>query len=107
MIRAGKNGCSSDVIFYGRKIYHDWDSGIPITELGQKLDKKQWLKNTITDESKLDKVLNLFIDWNLYENGWYIPYKNGYKNEHLWYYLSQMCGYSGHRPKVLAYLISE
>ena len=55
-------------------------------------------------KQKLDKVLKLFTDWQLYENGWYIPYGDGYKNEHLWYYLTQMGNYGSHRPKELEYL---
>ena len=53
MIRAGKNGCASEVVFHGRKIYHDWDSGIPISKLGVKLCKIKWIENKITDETKI------------------------------------------------------
>ncbi len=108
MIRAGRNGCSSEVIFHGRKIYHDWDSGdTHKSELGMKLCTIKWIENNVTDKSKLKEVMDLFSDWQLYENGWYVPYGDGYKNEHLWYYLVQMHGYSGDRPKALVYLSKD
>ena len=104
MIRSARNGCSSEINFHGKKIYHDWDHGIPISSLGIKLCKIKWIENKVTDESKLNKVIHLFIDWELYENGWYIPYGDGYKNKHLFYYLQQMGDYGGHRPEALEYL---
>jgi hypothetical protein len=51
----------------------------------------------------LKAVENLMIDWHLYENGWHVHYENCYKNKHLFYYLQQMGGYGGHRPKELEY----
>jgi len=98
MIRAGKNGCSSEVDFHGKKIYHDWDPGIPISSLGEKLCKIKWIENKVTDKAKLNEVMYLFIDWELYENGWYVPQ---YKNQHLWYYLTQIWR---ERPEALEYL---
>ena len=111
MIRAGRNGCASEVIFYGRKIYHDWDDAAGgdayKSDLGMKLCTIKWIENKVTDKSKLKEVIDLFSDWQLYENGWYVPYGDGYKNEHLWYYLTQNCGYSGNRPKALDYLSKD
>ena len=105
MIRAGKNGCASDVIFYGKKIYHDWDSGnISINSLGQKLDKIQWLKENTTDTTKLYEVTELFADWDLYENGWYVRYNDCCSNVSLWCYLTQIGNSSNYRPKALNYL---
>ena len=103
MLRAAKNGCSSEIRFKGKKVYHDWDRGnIPKSSLGNKLDKTAFLKTKV-GECNLAAVEKLMIDWYLYENGWHVPYGNGYKNEHLFYYLTQMHGYGRHRPKELEY----
>ena len=105
MIRAAKNGCSSEIEFHGKKIYHDWDTATTHkSKLGMKLCKIKWIENNVTDKSKLSEVMHLFIDWELYENGWYIPYGNGYKNKHLFYYFQQMGNYGYHRPEALDYL---
>ena len=69
-----------------------------------KLCTIKWIENNVTDTSKLNEVMNLFSDWQLYENGWYVPYGDGYKNVHLFYYLQQTNGYSGVRPKELEYI---
>tara|TARA_Y100001970_G_C14244303_1_gene866982 strand:+ start:4204 stop:4527 length:324 start_codon:yes stop_codon:yes gene_type:complete len=104
MIRAAKNGCASEITFKGRKVYHDWDSSkIPKSYLGEKLDKTVFLKENLINECHLPAIEELMIDWYLYENGWHVPYENGYKNEHLFYYLTQMHGYSGIRPRELEY----
>ena len=104
MIRAAKNGCSSEITFKGRKVYHDWDnSKIPKSYLGEKLDKTGFLKEILIDESHLPDIEKLMIDWVLYENGWHVPYNDGYKNKHLFYYLTQMHGYGKYRPKELKY----
>jgi len=107
MIRAAKNGCSSEITFKGKKVYHDWEnSSIPKSHLGGKLDKIGFLKTMIHDgtQTKLEEVKKLMIDWELYENGWHVAYPDGgYKNKHLFYYLQQMGGYSGVRPKELEY----
>tara|TARA_X000000368_G_scaffold302037_1_gene240690 strand:- start:157 stop:480 length:324 start_codon:yes stop_codon:yes gene_type:complete len=105
MIRAAKNGCSSEITFKGKKVYHDWEnSSIPKSHLGEKLDKVEFLKEYLLDESHLPAIEKLMIDWELYENGWHVVYPDeGYKNEHLFYYLQQMHGYGSHRPKELEY----
>ena len=102
MIRAAKNGCSSDITFKGKKVYFDWEHGIPYSSLGAKLDKTEFLK-TLIDESNLKEVENLMIDWDLYENGWHVVYGQGYKNEHLFYYLTQISNWGSYRPKELEY----
>ena len=104
MIRAAKNGCSSEITFKGKKVYHDWDYGIKFSSLGEKLNKDEWIINNVNDESKIGDVQKMFVDWQLYENGWYVQYGDGYKNEHLFYYLQQMRGYGRIRPKELEYL---
>ena len=109
MIRAAKNGCSSEIIYHGKKIYHDWDTTTTHkSELGMKLCKIKWIENNVTDTSKLNEVMHLFIDWELYENGWYVAYPDGgYKNKHLFYYLQQMGNYGSHRPEALNYLSKD
>ena len=107
MLRAALNGCSSNITFKHpngpQKVYHDWDKGIPKSSLGDELDKTAFLKTKV-DECNLAAVEKLMADWYLYENGWHVVYpEGGYKNEHLFYYLTQMHGYGGHRPKELEY----
>jgi hypothetical protein len=100
-IRLAKNGCSSDVTFTNKKVYFDWDHGLPKSFLGDKLNKTEFLKKLV-DEKFLESVEKLMIDWELYENGWYVGYKEGgYKNKHLFYYLQQMNGYGSFRPEIL------
>ena len=105
MIRAAKNGCSSEIRFKGKTVYHDWESSsIPKSHLGKKLDKIEFLKENLLDESHLPAIDKLMADWELYENGWHVVYPDGgYKNEHLFYYLQQMHGYGRIRPKELEY----
>ena len=105
MIRAAKNGCSSDITFKGKKVYHNWDSSkIPKSSLGEKLDKTGFLKENLVDESHLPAIENLMVDWYLYENGWLVVCSDeGYKNKHLFYYLQQMGNWGSYRPKELEY----
>jgi hypothetical protein len=104
-IRAGKNGCSEIVVFFGKNIYHNWNHSSTTTEiLGNRIDKEQWILNNIamdciTDGTKINDIKNLLIDWILYENGWYVP---TWQNNHLWRYLCQLGRNS--RPKALEYL---
>lgn len=106
MIRAAKNGCASDITFQGKKVYHDWDYGIPFSSLGTKLNKTVFLKNLVDDTylsiTVLQSVENMLADWYLYENGWHVIYPDGgYKNKQLFYYLSQLGRQT--RPEALAY----
>ena len=107
MLRAAKNGCSSEITFKGKKVYHDWDRGIPFSDLGAKLDKTEFFKANIdrTDNTVLGycigqllEVENLMIDWELYEHGWFVK---SYENKHLFYYLTQMGNYLSYRPNEL------
>lgn len=107
MLRAAKNGCGSHITFKHpngtHKVYHDWDIGISKSSLGKKLDKREFL-STKVDECNLEDVEKLMEDWHLYENGWYVVYREGgYKNKHLFYYLSQIGNYGSYRPKELEY----
>ena len=101
MIRTAKNGCSSDISFKGKKVYYDWEHGIPFSSLGTKLDKTAFLKNLV-DENNLEAVENMLVDWDLYENGWHVVYpKGGYKHRQLFYYLRQFGRQT--RPEELEY----
>jgi len=107
-LRVAKNGCSSEITFMDLKVYFGWDSGLPLSSLGQKLNKIELLKENLIDESHLPDVKKLMIDWELYENGWYVEYPDGgYKNKHLFYYLQQMSGYGRIRPEALNYLSKD
>ena len=104
MIRAAKDGCSSDITFKGKKVYHGWHYGIPKSSLGEKIDKTEFLKENLIDESQLSAIENIMIDWELYENGWLVVCSDeGYKNKHLFYYLQQMGNWGRYRPKELEY----
>jgi len=104
MIRIAKNGCSSDVTFIKKIVYFDWDRGLPKSYLGKKLNKTDFLKENLINETHLPAVENLMIDWELYENGWHVVYgKGGYKNKHLFYYLQQMGNWGSYKPKELEY----
>ena len=50
------------------------------------------------DETNLNAVLNLMIDWELYENGWFIK---SYNNNRLFNYLCQLG--TNYRPEELNY----
>ena len=82
MLRAAKNGCSGDIRFYGKKVYHEWDRGdITVNDLGLKLMKDIWIKQNIKDPSYYSAVESMLTDWKLYENGWYI---SKFDNKHLY-----------------------
>ena len=52
----------------------------------------------------IKEVMDLFCDWQLYENGWHVEYPDGgYKNKHLFYYLQQMGNWGRYRPEELDY----
>jgi hypothetical protein len=103
MLRAAKNGCSSEIKFTGKKVYYDWDNGVSMSFLGAKLNKTAFLKTKV-DECKLTAVEKLMEDWHLYENGWYVFYpKGGFKNKYLFYYLCQIGDYGHYRPRELEY----
>jgi hypothetical protein len=99
MIQEAKNGCASVITFREKKVFYSWDSGISKSSLGTKLDKTEYLKANV-NESNFNSVQKLMIDWELYENGWFI---NSYNNKHLFYYLTQIGNYGMHRPIELDY----
>tara|TARA_B100000795_G_scaffold269436_1_gene258791 strand:- start:3319 stop:3636 length:318 start_codon:yes stop_codon:yes gene_type:complete len=103
MIRIAKNGCSSVVEFKTKEVFFEWHYGPSKDSLGKKLDILTWMQTVVSDETwktKSKVIQDFMIDWELYENGWYI---NTYKNPRLFYYLEQTHGYSGRRPKELDY----
>lgn len=113
LVISARNGCASEIKFKGKKVYHEWDNGIPKSELGKKLNKEEWIMNNIKDESdeNRNKIKNLLLDWELYENGWEVVYhekdnmgRSGYKNKHLFYYLQQLGDWGCFEPKELKYL---
>ena len=104
LVISARNGCASEIKFKGKKVYHEWFHGIPKSKLGKKLNKTEFLKNLV-DETNLESVENLMIDWVLYEKGWIVELQGeDYINGHLFYYLAQMRGYGSRRPKELEYL---
>ena len=99
MLRSAKNGCNYEFELGGKKVYHEWDYGLPMSHLGKKSNKDEWIVENINDKSKLNDIQNLLIDWELYENGWFV---NTYKNPHLFNYKSQFGNWGP--PEELNYL---
>ena len=103
MIRAALNGCNEDIYFLKRKLYCNSDNGISdgISKdiLGNKLDKEAHIRENITDQVYFDEVNKMLLDWELYENGWFV---GTYDNIHLFNYRQQLG--SNTRPKALNYL---
>ncbi len=99
MIRQAINGCNEGISFLKRKVYHQWDDGISKDILGNKLDKEAHIRENITDEAHFDEVNKMLVDWEVYENGWFV---GTYNNKHLFYYICQLGNNT--RPKALNYL---
>lgn len=99
MIRAALNGCNEDIYFLKRKLYCNSDKGISKDILGNKLDKEAYIRENITDQVHFDEVNKMLVDWELYENGWFV---GTYDNTHLFNYRCQLG--SNTRPKALNYL---
>jgi hypothetical protein len=95
-LRRAKNGCNCEIQFDGKYVYHRWDrSGHNVSELGPKMDKNTWIKEHVVDAKHVD-VQKMLVDWELYENGWFIV---GYSNNHLFNYRCQL----GNPPKGVSY----
>ena len=103
-LRRCLNGYNGEVSLKGIPVYHDWSEGESYDILGEPINKDNWIRENIESPDHYDAVWMMLVDWVLYENGWHVPNNDGYKNEHLFYYLTQMHGYSGKRPKELEYL---
>ena len=101
-IRRALNGTNGEVSFKEIPVYHDWMWGDSYVALGKPLQKEEWIRQNIKEEFNYKAVNNMLIDWELYENGWYV-YK--YDNKNLYYYLTQIGDFGLYRPEALKYLI--
>lgn len=101
MLKIAINGCNNEVKFNQKPVYYNWSEGIEKSTLGNKLDKIEYLKSLLTDQNKINLIIDLFSDWELYENGWLV---NNTNNPRLFYYLSQIGNYGYNRPTELNYL---
>ena len=89
MIRAAKNGRGGKITFLGRYVYYNCNSGIPFSSLGFKLNKTSLLKKLINNKN-LREVEMMLVDWELYENAWYVGGNHRCLNTNLYYYLCQI-----------------
>ena len=101
MLKIAINGCNNEVKFNQKLVYYNWSEGIEKSTLGNKLDKIEYLKSLLTDQNKINLIIYLFSDWELYENGWLV---NNTNNPRLFYYLCQIGNYGYNRPTELNYL---
>lgn len=96
-----KDGCNGEVLLADKCVYYEWErGGYTISELGTKMDKKTWINEHIVNTKHEDDIQKMLVDWELYENGWFIT---GYSNNHLFNYLCQLGSYP--EPKALEYII--
>lgn len=101
-LRNAKNGCGSNVCWKDKLVFHSWDKGnVNVSFLGKILNKGVWIQNNVENSNMIERVQKLLIDWELYENGWWVK---SYDNEHLFYYLCQMGTYGSYPPKELKYI---
>lgn len=102
-LRRAKNGCSGDITFFGKFVYHksDFCAEITMKDLGKQLSKKDWIKKHLTDFSKKYEVEELLVDWHLYENGWFV---SQYTNKHLFNYKCQLGQWGWSKPESLQFL---
>jgi len=99
-LRRAKNGCNGEIQFDGKYVHHRWDwGGRAVSELGPQMDKNTWINEHVVDAKHVDEVQKMLVDWELYENGWFIV---GYSNNHLFNYRCQLG--NPRRPKALEYL---
>ena len=100
-IRNGKNGSNVNIKFFNKDVFFktNFCSTHEIEYLGKIQDKNRWIEEHLTELSKKSYIDHLLIDWELYENGWYVP---GNLNNELWNYKCEIgnCG----RPETLKYL---
>ena len=43
------DGCNGEIKIDGKYVYHQWDGGYPMSELGRKLDKLSWITEQVVD----------------------------------------------------------
>ena len=92
------SGGREEVSFGGLPVYHNWMYGEEYDIIGSCQDKKEWIRNNISDDEQYEAVSFMLADWELYENGWLIA---SYDNTGLYKYLSQICY---NRPNELNYV---
>lgn len=103
-LRRALNGYNEKISLMGIPVYNDWMVGQEYDILGNRLDKKQWIIDNISEEDKYEAISFMLVDWYLYENGWFIA---SYKNKHLYKYLCQIGNWGNHRPEELEYFIKK
>ena len=86
-IRRALNGTNGEVSFKEIPVYHNWMWGDSYVALGKPLQKEGWIRQNIKEEFNYKAVNNMLIDWELYENGWFV---SGGKNNRLWNHLCQL-----------------
>ena len=98
-LNEARNGCNSLVKFQNIQVYYNWSWGGSYDKLGNKIDKDKLIANNVENPEDMDAVKFMLMDWELYENGWFIK---TYKNSELFNYLCQLGNSS--RPIALSYL---
>ena len=86
-LRRALNGTNGKVSFKELPVYHDWQWGESYAALGNPLQKEEWIRKNIKAEFNYKAVNNMLIDWELYENGWFV---SGSRNNRLWNHLCQI-----------------
>jgi hypothetical protein len=98
MYKQAQNGRKSAISFKEKSIYYLFDiNDTANIDFKNPLSKEEYLKDMVK-EGKMDNVLNLMENWELYENGWVVTNHN---NSQLFNYLTQIFRTS--RPKELDY----
>ena len=92
------SGGREEVSFGGLPVYHNWMHGEEYDIIGSCQDKKEWIRNNISDDEQYEAISFMLADWELYEKGWLIA---SYDNTRLYQYLSQICY---NRPNELNYV---
>ena len=95
------NGSGKEVTFMKKPVYHYSLCGDPPLVYSTKLDKKQWIRDNISDENHYEEVSFMLIDWELFEGGWVIT---SYDNPPLFYHLCQIGDWGINKPKELEYI---
>jgi hypothetical protein len=101
-LRNAKNGCTSNVSWKGKLVFHSWDKcDVKISFLGNLLDKNTWIKNNVKDKKFIELIEDFLVDWHLYDNGWWVK---SYDNKKLYNYLCQIGNCGLYRPEELNYI---
>ncbi len=107
-IRAAKNGCGGGINLCGIAIYHVFEplGELSMSELGTEQYKDAFIRSRVSDETDVQLVKNMLVDWRLYEHGWLVSVDDSgrYRNENLFYYKCQMGNYGSHVPEALKLL---